>query len=243
MPTTIAKITKTHARKFLSVIKHGLSHGLGQPEPGRMCIEAAWCYALGLPHSDTPPCVGSAVRSFKIALNDSSWSSNEARAKGMAKLGVAQAGSDQIDQTVFVKELTRLTVKKLLPATLRIAADIHQEQKHKVALEKAAKDCEAIESFDAASDVARAARDAALAARAASAAALAASAASYAASYAASDAASYAASAAARAASAAASAASAAASDKMFCLMADIGVEALQICGSPGCQWLDLVES
>jgi hypothetical protein len=49
-----------------------------------MCVEAAVCYALGLPHSDNPPCVGYAVRQYKIRLNDSNWSSNEARAKGHA---------------------------------------------------------------------------------------------------------------------------------------------------------------
>ena len=95
------EITKEHAIKFLELCDAGLSKGLGQQAPGQMCVEACWNAALGLPHGDDPPCVGKAVRAAKIALNDANWSSNEARAKGMRAIGVAQAGSDQIDQVEF----------------------------------------------------------------------------------------------------------------------------------------------
>lgn len=96
-------VTKEHAVRFLELCDAGLSEGLGQQEPGQMCIEACWNAALGLPHGDDPPCVGRAVRAAKIALNDAMWSSNKARAKEMRAIGIAQAGSDQVDQTEFAR--------------------------------------------------------------------------------------------------------------------------------------------
>jgi len=83
---------KKFVPKFDEILSRGLSHGLGKRD-GMMCIEAAVCAALDLPHGDDPQCVAAAVRSFKIALNDSNWSSPEARAKGMRNLGIAQVGS------------------------------------------------------------------------------------------------------------------------------------------------------
>ncbi len=73
-------INKELAEKVLSTVDAGLCSGVGVPEPGKMCIEAAVNFAMGLPHGDEPHCVGKAVRRFKIELNDANWSSNEARA-------------------------------------------------------------------------------------------------------------------------------------------------------------------
>ena len=84
------EITEAHARKVLEVVDAGLVSGVGNPIPGQMCVEAAVCYALGLPHGDDPKCVSPALRSLKIRLNDSGWSSDEARAKGLRRLAVAQ---------------------------------------------------------------------------------------------------------------------------------------------------------
>ena len=95
------KLSRAIARKVLSIVDAGLVDGKGNPIPGQMCVEAAVCYALGLPHGDNPPCVGQAVRAFKIRLNDSEWSSAQARAAGMRKLAVAQLGSDTVDQAKF----------------------------------------------------------------------------------------------------------------------------------------------
>ena len=75
------KLTKDIARKVLSTVDKGLVNGLGVREEGKMCIEAAVCFALGLPHGDNPPCVGSAVRSFKISLNDQKWPTDKDRTK------------------------------------------------------------------------------------------------------------------------------------------------------------------
>ena len=93
--------TKELAAKVLEVVDCGLSGGLGEPKPGMMCVEAAVCYAMGLPHGDEPTCVGKAVRAAKIGLNDAKWSSNSARANGMRRVAIAQLGSDKIDQVRF----------------------------------------------------------------------------------------------------------------------------------------------
>ena len=63
-------------KRLLGVVDAGLCQGLGNPIPGRMCVEAAVCYALGEPHGDRPSCVSDAVRAAKIGLNDGPWSSN-----------------------------------------------------------------------------------------------------------------------------------------------------------------------
>lgn len=118
MPPTV-RPTKAIAVKILELLDHGLTKGLGDPEPGKMCVEAAVCYAMGIEHSDEPPCVARSVRAFKIVLNDSAWSSNTARAKGLKRLAIAQLGSDEIDETIFVKELALSIVRQVLPIALR----------------------------------------------------------------------------------------------------------------------------
>lgn len=110
------KINKELAQKVIKTVKPGLCSGLGDPIPGKMCVEAAVNFACGLDHDDNPPCVGDSVREFKIALNDQNWSSNKARAKGMIKIAIAQLGSNKIDQSDFqdliVEEFAKLTVWK-----------------------------------------------------------------------------------------------------------------------------------
>lgn len=76
------QLTKRDARRVLKVVDAGLVHGLGKPEPGHMCVEAAICYALGYEHSDRPKCVAECIRGYKIRINDARWSSDEARTKG-----------------------------------------------------------------------------------------------------------------------------------------------------------------
>ena len=71
--------TEDQLRTYDAVIARGLCQNVGQRD-GQMCIEAAVCTMLGLPHGDDPGCVSAAVRSFKIRLNDSAWSSPAARA-------------------------------------------------------------------------------------------------------------------------------------------------------------------
>jgi hypothetical protein len=179
------ELSKDIAQKVLATVDAGLCSGKGKPVPGQMCVEAAVCFALGEPHGDEPSCVGAAVRSAKIALNDSGWSTNEARAKGMRRIAIAQLGSDTIDQQKFASTLAELTIRKIVPIALREAAKLHPVLSHQEALSAAASRCEQEGTRDAARAAAYAANAAIAAANAAIAAAYAAIAAANAAAYAA----------------------------------------------------------
>lgn len=216
------QITKELAAKVLSVVDAGLVHGLGEPVPGKMCIEAAVNYAMGGEHNDRPACVGYAVRAFKICLNDAAWPTDKDRTNGMRKLAIAQLGSDKIDQNEFRKLVVVGTVKRILPIALRAAASLIPA--HKDAMEEAAAACEAIVDFAAARMVARAALAAADAADAAA----------DAAANAAADATAY--------ATAYAATALLSARVKVLTIAAEIGLKALIALKSPGCEWLDLAE-
>lgn len=112
-PSTIAK--------FDEILKRGLCIGVGTRD-GRMCIEAAICAALDLPHGDNPQCVASSVRVYKIALNDSHrWISAESRAKGLRDLGIAQIGSKGVvNDNDFSHLLREETIGVLIPQLFRL---------------------------------------------------------------------------------------------------------------------------
>lgn len=133
-------VTKEIAQKVLETVQAGLVQGLGKPIPGQMCVEAAVCYAYGLPHSDNPPCVGPDVRGFKIVLNDCPrWGSSAARAKGMLRLAIAQLGSVEIDQDKFKAIVARETIKQIVPIAFENAA--RYIPKHADKLRNAGKRC------------------------------------------------------------------------------------------------------
>ena len=206
-------ITRELATRVRDIVAQGLTSGLGQPEPGKMCVEAAVCFALGLPHGDDPGCVSSALRQLKIRLNDAPWSSNAARADGLRRLAVAQLGSAGIlDDQAFVARVAERTIRIVVPIALRAAAS--RNPKHAIALEDAAQRC-AREGTRAA---AYAAANAAAAADAAAAAADAAA-----------------------AAAATATAAAATARDTSLAAYAEWVVEILIDMQAPGCEFLDLV--
>jgi hypothetical protein len=200
--------------KLISVIDAGLCKGLGEPEPGAMCVMAAINYAMGNDHGDQPSCVGYAVRSFDIKLNDAKWSSNKARSAGMRAEAIAKLGSNKLDQSEFAEKLSIQTVKVILPIAMNallsvLSLNAASNAQHITAITEASSKCSSVVTRKDACEVAQQCKKAADAA--AYAAAYAASAAAYAAAYAASAAAYAAAYAASAAASAAAYAASAAA--------------------------------
>ncbi len=162
------QINEAVARKVLDTVDAGLVNGLGRPKPGSMCVEAAVCYALGLPHGDDPQCVSRALRQLKIRLNDSKWSSPAARAKGLRRLALVQLGSaGTIDDREFAKRVAELAIRKSVPAALRSAASIQKDPHHASALRDAADFCEkegTEETARRAYDAAAAAADAAYAA-------------------------------------------------------------------------------
>lgn len=145
------EITKEIAVHVLNLVDHGLSLGLGEPTPGKMCVEAAVCFALGEIHNgDRPSCVSPCLRTFEIELNDARWSSNEARAKGLRRIAIAQLGTmGTLDITLLAKKLETAVIGKLLPRVLRTAA-ASQEEHGKCELLQAAIRCETDPSADAA---------------------------------------------------------------------------------------------
>lgn len=214
------EVNRETAAKVVAVVKQGLVRGVGRPVPGQMCVEAAVCYAMGLPHGDNPPCVAPALRSLKIALNDSPyWSSPEARARGMLRLSIVQLGTaGTLNQELFAKAVADMTIRSVVPTALRFAALVVPD--HKDRLEAAAGRCEK-----------EGTREAALKAKAASA-----SAATWAATWAAASAASDA----AAAATWADAAAAASARDKILGAFAEGVVQILVSMNVPGAAWLDL---
>jgi len=236
----------TVAKRVLEIVDAGLVNGVGKPNPGQMCVEAAVCYALGLPHGDDPQCVSRALRALKIRLNDSRWSSPQARGAGLRRLAVAQLGSrDHIDDNEFRKRVVELVIRTSVPTVLRYAASIHKSPEHMQALRDAANRCEVEGSRQSALDARKVAQEARAAAADSAAAYV--YAAAYAAAYAAESAAAayvYADAAAYAAADAAAAAYAAAdARDKSLADFAEGVVQILIEMKAPGCQWLALTEA
>jgi hypothetical protein len=204
--------------KYDSIIEKGLCKGLGsRNDNDTMCIEAAICYALDLPHSDDPKCVADAVRRYKIALNDKNWSSKTARAKGLRDLGIAQLGSKGVvNDAEFITLLAEKHIKVLIPKLFREIFPLNQS------CLDAADRCEVEGSKDAVANAAAAANaaNAAYAAYAANYANYAANAANYAA-----NAANYANYAAGK-------------NDEYLILSASLCLEVLRALKSPGCQYV-----
>jgi hypothetical protein len=151
----------TVAKRVLEIVDAGLVNGVGKPNPGQMCVEAAVCYALGLPHGDDPQCVSRALRALKIRLNDSRWSSPQARGAGLRRLAVAQLGSrDHIDDNEFRKRVVELVIRTSVPTVLRYAASIHKSPEHMQALRDAANRCEVEGSRQSALDARKVAQEA-----------------------------------------------------------------------------------
>ena len=151
------EITREIATKVRDLVDVGLVSGMGEPEAGKMCVEAAVCFALGLPHGDDPKCVSEPLRRLKIRLNDSRWSSNQARAAGLRRLAVAQLGSRGVlNNKEFVRRVIEMTIRKAVPVGLRAAAKLNP--KHAKALEAAAVRCEVEGTREAAREGERVAR-------------------------------------------------------------------------------------
>ncbi len=108
-----------HAKEVLELLSHGLINGLGEPEPGKMCIEAVITHVLGEGHHAEPSCVGRYVRKCSILLNDMFWSSPLSRSEGMKRIAVAQLGSDRTDQGKFLALTQEKIIARILPMVLR----------------------------------------------------------------------------------------------------------------------------
>ena len=122
--TRTLDITREVAIKVRDTVAAGLVGGLGEPIPGRMCIEAAICYALGLAHGDDPGCVSAPLRRLKIRLNDARWSGVPARTAGLRRLALASLGSqDVLDDHAFSRRVVEMTIRRSVPAAPRPARE------------------------------------------------------------------------------------------------------------------------
>ena len=157
----MTQITREIAQKVLNTVDAGLTKGIGESIPGQMCVEAAVCFALGLPHGDEPDCVAPSLRALKIRLNDLDWSCNQARAKGLRELALLQLGSkENLDEVEFVKRVAMLVVNKYLPPILRkVNLEVEADACEQAA--NLADTCTAASAASAASSVAAAASAAA----------------------------------------------------------------------------------
>lgn len=115
------KITKEVVDKINRLLDKGLTCGLGIPKPGKMCVEAAICYAFGEPHDDRPRCVAGFVSRIKITLNDlPEWGNKKNRAEGLRRAAIAQLGSKGVvDEKVLSHYLFFGAIQKVLPIALR----------------------------------------------------------------------------------------------------------------------------
>ena len=92
------EINEALARKVLDVVDAGLVKGMGVPEPGKMCVEAAVNYAMGAPHGDQPTCVAADptranAESAKAAASAASASASAAPASANAASANAASAS------------------------------------------------------------------------------------------------------------------------------------------------------
>ena len=211
--------------KFDEALSRGLCIGKGTRD-GQMCIEAAICYALDLPHSDDPKCVTPSVRNFKIRLNDSSrWKSPDSRAMHLRALGIAQVGSaGVVNSREFSEQIAKRIIQVLIPKLFR---ELYPNR-----FVELVNECERVGTAAAARALGNAANadvyttyavyDAVYAAVYAADVAYSAAYAVYAAD----------------AANTAANAANAADGEKYLVLAADLALETLKELKSPGCAWL-----
>lgn len=110
------KVGKSLACKVVELCGFGLTEGIGDPFPGRMCIEAAVAFASGEGHNDEPRCVDDDVRNDKVALNDyAGWPSNKARGEGLTRVGVAQLGSNRLAHGAYRKEFRLVVCEYVAP--------------------------------------------------------------------------------------------------------------------------------
>lgn len=97
-------ITREDALKVLEVVDGGL--GIAMRETP--CVEWAVCRALEGRASDKPACVAQAVRLLGIRMNDSNWSGEQARAKGLRRFAIAQLGTAGFDEREFDRRATEI---------------------------------------------------------------------------------------------------------------------------------------
>lgn len=136
------EITKEHVDRINDYLDAGLPVGLGSRERGRMCVEAVVSVVTQNKLTDRPVCVASSIRDLAVTLNDSKWSSNQARAEGLRRFAIAQLGTyGKIDENEFSRRVAKFATQTCVATALRAAASVCSEP-HKSKLLGCALECE-----------------------------------------------------------------------------------------------------
>lgn len=114
------KITEDKVDELIRTINKGLVCGLGHPRAGEMCVMHAISLIIhGIEYSDAPMCVDEDIAQFDVYLNDQSWSSDKARAKGMVREAVAKLGSNYINGYQWTIDVFTKAYNILVPLLLQ----------------------------------------------------------------------------------------------------------------------------
>lgn len=107
---------KFNKEVYDEILSKGLCRGMSSNR--RVCIEAAIALASGEPLNDQPDCVHKELINLGIKLNDTIWSSPDARAKGLYKLGLAQLGTKDNPHVNKLEEhvVSKIIVNDFVPA-------------------------------------------------------------------------------------------------------------------------------
>lgn len=150
----VEKVDELVAKRLSKLCDQGLCSGLGSPEPGAMCVEAAVSYAFGLPHGDQPTCVDSELAAFKIGLNDTlDFSSDKARGKILKRIAIAQLGTGRESDFSWRKfsdaanEIIATEVAKIEASFNKRKAELFKETKAEV-LEHLISDVKSAETYE-----------------------------------------------------------------------------------------------
>lgn len=118
-------IDKPFVKKLLRTIDHGLTHGVGNGGEGHMCVQHAVNYVAGRVDYEDPIydekaddvkwCVLPEIAQFGIELNDSSWSSDKARAEGLRRLAVAELGSKGMNKRKLAARIRTNFIEHMVP--------------------------------------------------------------------------------------------------------------------------------
>ena len=92
------KVLEETAKKLIELCSHGLTKGLGENEPGQMCVMQAVSIANGEEFTDSPDCVDSKLRKLCIQLNDRSlWTDKHERSQYLTPIAIASLGTQGMD--------------------------------------------------------------------------------------------------------------------------------------------------
>lgn len=143
------EVTETLVRNLIATINPGLARFCNKENPQDKDLRAAIVAALGDEAYRLNSLISPVVAAFDLC--DANWSTDQARAKGLMRLAVAQMGSyGALDQSGFVHNVVKIATSHMLPKALRQVAGVLVSPSLRTELECAAVNCECLPGLDAA---------------------------------------------------------------------------------------------